>query len=147
MFIENVAEPGIWFVEPAFASSVVTSGWPLPTVRSNEIGVPAWSVKLRIVGGSSRPGFLAWSSQPADSAPTPGTPTSATGARLALSETGTDCTNGWPEPGTTPARKRAGIWPLVLPPAAVATSRPAARLVDELAPTALLPSTAPALLA
>ena len=46
----------------------------------------------------------------------------------------------------TPSRKRAGIWPLPLPPVEVATSLPAAERSDALAPTALLPSTAPALL-
>ena len=47
-------------------------------------------------------------------------------------------------PRMTPSRKRAGIWPLPLPPVEVATSLPAAERSDALAPTALLPSTAPA---
>src|SRR4051794_21113514 len=101
------------------------------------MNAPAWLVKLRTVSGASRPGFLAWSSQPAESVPNPGTVTSVDGARLALSDTPTVDTNGWPEPATTPARNFAGIWPLVLPPRAVATSRPAAALFDAPAPTAL----------
>ena len=47
-------------------------------------------------------------------------------------------------PRMTPSRKRAGIWPLPLPPVEVATSLPAAERSEALAPTALLPSTAPA---
>src|SRR3954462_6102632 len=40
---------------------------------------------------------------------------------------------------------RPGIWPLCEPPVAVATSRPVACFSPDEAPTALLPSTAPAL--
>ena len=47
-------------------------------------------------------------------------------------------------PRMTPSTKRAGIRPLPLPPVDVATSLPAAERSEALAPTALLPSTAPA---
>jgi hypothetical protein len=95
-----------------------------------------------VVCGSSSPALLSWSVHVAATVASPAREARPIGAVVPLSVTGATPANVAFSPRMMPARSRnlVGTRPL-LP---VATSFPAALAFDAVAPTALLPSTAPA---
>src|SRR3954453_14882960 len=128
------------------ASTTDTVGAASPMEREKFTFWPDVLVNVIVTCGSSFAAVLFWSMQVAVRPPS-GDSVSPTGAPAALSVTAMPWANVCLLPDTYApcSRKRIGILPFSEPLLAVATSLPAARLPDDPAPTALLPSTAPAL--